>query len=400
MSGPDFSVPRERPEGSTLFLDGMRGVAALFVALHHGLLWLHPGYQTGVRWHPNDYNRLARIILILLYPFHFGHSAVLFFFVLSGFVVHLRYARKAVDHKFVAFTAAPSFLWRRARRLYPPLLFAVALTALVDHVGSTLGYTIYTHSTPYVLLNQTISVRHDAKSLAGNIAFLMESYVPVFGTDAPLWSLKYEWWFYVVYPLTWMTLRRSAWPATSVFIVAFMLSLLHMPAAFSLPQEIASAMIIWWSGALLAEGYVGRLQFDPATLAPFALLIVLGAALNAFKYNLPDVIWGLGFVGLIALGLNLRMSSWPIRILTSLKPLGDCSYTLYVIHAPLLILVSGYLMSRSSTGELPASVVPALAVPASIVPLAYALHFLLEKPFVGRAARDFTQHPLPSHSTI
>ena len=57
-------------------------------------------------------------------------------------------------------------------------------------------------------------------------------------------------------------------------------------------------------------------------------------------------------------------------MLEQLRPLGDCSYTLYVIHVPIVMFISGWLMSRSPTGALPTSFAWTL-LPAVIIPFAY-----------------------------
>src|ERR1700722_10771871 len=80
---------------STLFLDGLRGLAALYVAMHHAFWLLQEGYTAGYLAHPAAYSRAQKIVALASSSiFRLGHEAVLFFFVLSGFVIHLRYARR------------------------------------------------------------------------------------------------------------------------------------------------------------------------------------------------------------------------------------------------------------------------------------------------------------------
>src|ERR1700733_11516002 len=78
---------------STVFLDGLRGLAALYVVLGHARLLLWEGYSSGYALHPASYSKLQKLLVYAFSSVAFGHEAVLFFFVLSGLVIHLRYSR-------------------------------------------------------------------------------------------------------------------------------------------------------------------------------------------------------------------------------------------------------------------------------------------------------------------
>ena len=43
--------------------------------------------------------------------------------------------------------------------------------------------------------------RDGLETLLGNAAFLQEIVVPTYGSNAPLWSLSYEFWYYFLYPV-------------------------------------------------------------------------------------------------------------------------------------------------------------------------------------------------------
>ena len=70
-------------------------------------------------------------------------------------------------------------------------------------------------------------------------------------------------------------------------------------------------------------------------------------------------------------------------MLDRLKPLGDMSYSLYVTHLPILVLLSGWLMSRSPDSTLPAHFGWVAAGIALTLPIAYGSYRLVEKP-MGR----------------
>src|SRR5919205_40528 len=122
----------KRHAGSLLFLDGLRGLAALYVVAGHARWLLWEGYSEGFLAHPGQYTGLGKLLVYASALLRYGHEAVLFFFVLSGFVIHLRYSRQLRAGNGESRFDWRSYVWRRAKRLYPPLLFALILTAVFD----------------------------------------------------------------------------------------------------------------------------------------------------------------------------------------------------------------------------------------------------------------------------
>lgn len=366
------------------FLDGLRGLAALYVVAGHARWLLWEGYSEGFLTHPEQYSAAGKLLVYASALLRYGHEAVLFFFVLSGFVIHLRYSRQLQAGKGAARFDWRSYVWRRAKRLYPPLLFALILTAVFDLLGRSLGYPIYFQSTPYDLINRNVIADHNWLTGLGNLAFLMTSYVPVWGTNGPLWSLKFEWWFYMLYPAFWWVSKKSVLAATVLMTALWGASFYPPVWGVSLLREVFSLMLAWWFGALLADVYTRRLRCSFVALSTLSLLLA-GLPFVHFDPVVKDILWGAGFSGLMALCFVAAGRGWRVvKVLARLKPLGDMSYTLYVIHFPLLVLMSGYVASLSQRGHLPMHfgwVVPGIFL---CLLLAYLAHWLTEVPFVGR----------------
>jgi peptidoglycan/LPS O-acetylase OafA/YrhL len=317
--------------------------------------------------------------------FKYGHEAVLFFFVLSGFVIHLRYARRMAEQGMAAKFDWGAFVWRRARRLYPPLLAAIAMAFLLDSIGKANGFAIYHQATPYPVINESVISHLGGATLLGNLAFLMNTYVPVFGCNGPLWSLKFEWWFYMIYPLFWLLSRCSIGLATGLMAALFVASYFPADWPLQLLHDVFSMMLAWWLGALLADVFAGRIQWRwhwttlGAGLAGALALHIAGP--------LHDLGMGLIFSAVLAGGFLLQERSIRLIWLERLKPLGDMSYTLYVTHFPILVLASGWLMSRSPKGLLPQHFGWVFAGMGTALLIAYGLHFIVERPFLTPARR-------------
>ncbi|NPA43953.1 MAG: acyltransferase family protein, partial [Chlorobi bacterium] len=133
-------------QNSLVFLDGLRGLAALYVMIGHARWILHEGYSGFIENNEN-YSFLDKVLFYFLSAFRYGHEAVMFFFVLSGFVIHLRYSKQLANNKFNKFDFKDFFI-RRFRRIFPPLFIVLIITLLIDTLGQHLGYSIYFNNTP------------------------------------------------------------------------------------------------------------------------------------------------------------------------------------------------------------------------------------------------------------
>jgi peptidoglycan/LPS O-acetylase OafA/YrhL len=330
------------------FLDGLRGLAAIYVVIYHCRLLLYEGFNAPLQFAALPV--IAKVPAYVLLFFAFGRQAVLFFFVLSGFVIHLRYAEQLKrDGSNTTFDFKP-FWRRRIRRLLPPLAFALLLTTALDTFGRVQNYPIYFGNTQYPAINELVQ-DFDYNPATGALKVVFGSGLETWGSNQPLWSLRLEWWFYVAYPLFWLLSRRSLGLAAGVAAVMFVVSLFGGTWFFPLLQRFMGAFISWWLGALLAEAYVGRAPFKLRHLVPFVLLLlglipgVLAGWTSMLPISVHDFLWALAFMGMLAACFIFQEARGNLVILERFKPLGDFSYTLYVCHAPIVVLLSGWLLA-------------------------------------------------------
>jgi peptidoglycan/LPS O-acetylase OafA/YrhL len=372
---------RARAHQSKLaFLDGLRGLAAFYVMVGHARWLLWEGYSEGYRRHPDHYSLAGKVIVHAAVAFRWGHEAVIFFFVLSGFVIHLKYAKRVAAQGTAAVFDLGPYLYRRARRLYPPLIVALLVTLGLDLWGQHLQLATAHGTTLYDSINVNVGWNHRPITALRNLVFIMD---PVFGSDGPLWSLNYEWYFYLLYPLVFLISRRSPHRATLLLIVLSAVGFAPIwPRSWMWLRGVFQLMIVWWFGALLADRFAGRFRVRYATLSWLtpALLVVPFWRWDTF---VRDIIVGLGFTGLIAACFAALEKGRSLELLARLRPLGTMSYTLYVVHFPILVFMSGMLM-RSSGGRLPEHFGWVGAGIALCTALAYAAHFVVERPFTSR----------------
>lgn len=340
-------------------LDGLRGVAALVVVVHHCLLTsivLAATYRGGTTsgWGPSEV--LARTPLHLLWD---GTGMVLVFFVLSGFVLTLAFLKPPNP-------SWASFYVKRLPRLYLPvwgsLAFAAVLAVLVPRlVANDQSWWINAHAAP-----TTVTMVARDSTLAWTPSLL----------NSPLWSLQWEVAFSLLLPVYVFIAVRWKGLALLKICGALVLvgigsktghaSLLYMPvfvlgAVLAAERERLSRVVAhfkgwgWWAVGVVAvllmtgDWIVGPLRewISRPMRSAGALLIVL------LFLECPPV------------------TSWASR--RSLQWLGRISFSLYLIHEPLVVS-----LDRLLPGDNPWEVL-AIALPLSLL-VAAGFYRLVEAP--------------------
>jgi peptidoglycan/LPS O-acetylase OafA/YrhL len=161
-----------------VYVDALRGLAALTVLFHHTTT-LFPSVYARLAADPAGY-RAAMFISDRNY------EAVLLFFVLSGFTIRLSVGCAG----FITAADINVYLYRRFKRILPLFVVALALTALLGALGRHLDEPAFS-----------------LRTLVGNLLFLQTPaplrgvwFVP-YGENGPLWSLSFEMFYYLFFPV-------------------------------------------------------------------------------------------------------------------------------------------------------------------------------------------------------
>lgn len=289
-------------------LEALRGFAAIYVAIGHWVL--------SMSHIPSAVNML----------FRFGQEAVIVFFILSGFVIFLSY-EKSSDKSL------RSYFVKRARRIYFPFICALLISILfIDHQFNIRE-----------LIGNLLMLQDFGSAKPGNI-------VNTFSGNAPLWSLSYEWTFYLLFPFIYPVIKenKSRIHIVGIFSVVNLIIYLLFPNHLFL---VCAYFLIWWTGLELGEHFIGvREKFQHKTLLFYYLLIIgiLGASC-AYDYKethsiqlgiFPYLIlrhFGFAFLCFVC---TMYLTSITRRILSLLKPfslIAPISYAIYILHYPIWV---------------------------------------------------------------
>lgn len=350
------------------FADGLRALAALSVALLHATTFT--GYlgdaDRDVPWAW----RFAEI----------GNYGVPVFIVLSGFVLMLPVAR---TEDLTLRGGFFRFIGRRAKRILPPYYASLALFLLLITVIPVLGRESGTAWDSKIPVTPGGLVSH---------LLVVHNFSPqwIYQINGPAWSIATEWQIYFLMPLVLLPLWRRVGPW---WTVASTIPLTYAISRF-VPQ-LGSAHV-WFIGLfalgmlaayLSVRGTRFRAGWPALIVGTIAVVWLWTDPVGAEKYNeYSEVLSGLA-VALLLLWLGSAsvagQRTWLHRILEAkfLVWVGIWSYSLYLIHSPLLGLANLLLLPLGLPTWQLLLIMWFVALPASAA-VAYVFHLLVERRFV------------------
>jgi peptidoglycan/LPS O-acetylase OafA/YrhL len=350
-------------------LDSLRGIAAFLVVLTHCYFEIPESARKALPYLDFPLYSIAAA----------GRFCVMLFFVLSGFVLSLPYF--AGKHPGYG-----SYLIRRFCRLYLPYAFAVLSAALLF---------LFIHQDPWP---EHVLAAHLLMTGVGKDSTNL---------DSPIWTLIIEMRISIIFPiLVWVVSRFGWWGVCAGVVTALFCCELNMMLG-------ASGV----TAAHVGQTFTGAVLLTVRYVPLFLFGIITAGRLGEIKRVLHQVPQGVHIaICICAIIVHVTLSHWEVEdhccadafyglfasyLITSavtfasfaqtlsgrlLYWLGDISYSLYLIHMPVI-----YAVLNIAQGHLRHTQSIAVAVPAVLL-AGHLMHYLIERPsmMLGRGlARRF-----------
>ncbi len=386
LSNVPCEVVEQLPRLHLEFLDGLRGLSALCVVIFHA-------------WVTARFHGLPAPLENATLWMASGRSAVAVFIVLSGYCLMLPVVRSAEGSLRGGIAA---YLKRRARRILPPYYAALGFSLLALFCmpnlsnDATMSYHSVTPVTGEVFWSHALLIHNLLPEWVGKI-------------NNAHWSVALEWQIYFLFPAILLPLWRRGGLIALLGATAFLGVMPHFVHGFG--EWTAPWMLLLFamgmSGAVIGVAPTLRHWRDSA-LWPranlIAFLLYIGALLGEHRDGrdhsgiagvwYADVLAGIMCVSTIIVcaraaasaankaqcePLILRFLSWP-----PLVQLGVFSYSLYLIHSPILALIDYYSEPLHTRPDLLLALLLAIGVPLSLL-IARGFFHVFERPCLASA---------------
>ena len=372
-------------------IDALRGIAALGVVLYHAVI------QT-TNAVPNNLFRWP--VKLLQFVSSFGYIGVFLFFVISGFCIHLQWAKSRATQQPQSIQFG-SFWRRRIRRLYPPYLIAFALFMLM--AALTTGINV-THFFVYDVVMHLLMLHN------------LDPYT-CYSINGVFWTLAIEEQLYLAYFLLLFLRTRWGWGPTLLICALarpawFFFShaaWVTVGAGIPVPEAAASHWFTWALGAIAVEAAFGLIKLPKwcRNLWIGSAAILLASATSTIlpvtqKDTLPHDLawmlmhpaWGVGFFILVNRAVEAEQSwlarlrkpgvlaRFVVRVVAATAFVGVFSYSLYLTHE-LVIMQSWSFVIRGFPPILNALLI---VIPATVA-FAWLFYRFCEKPYMRKEVR-------------
>ncbi len=314
-------------------LDLSRWVAAFLVVAEHQRCLMFVDYKTG--------EGIGALSKVFYFMTHFGHSAVMVFFVMSGFLV----GGKVIDRLKQGAFSWQKYAVDRVSRLYAVYVLALLLGGALDYLGyrclNRFGLYDRTFSDHIAVANADFHAGLSKPVFFLNLLMCQTILVPVFGSNGPLWSLANEFWYYLAGPLLFLLYFARNLGARSICVIA--LAGLY----WFLPASILIYFLVWLLGALLYS--INDRPLFPASISLFLFLGCLSAVrLEWIKSGwVGDFLIAITFAMLINSGAG-KPGHMPGHVLS--RRAADFSYSVYLCHFPFLACILSAIYQGTGFG--------------------------------------------------
>ncbi len=250
----------------------------------------------------------------------------------------------ASSHNFKHFDINKYFK-ARLYRLYPPLLFSLIIMMVVYFFSVAFNISLSQGDEVYLAINK-FEVDLNILASAFFLHNILEGHLTTPTLNSPLWSLSHEFLFYICGAF--LALSYIKKNLTGLLLVLFIGIVIYL---YGQRLVLFGGFSVWLSGAILLVAHQNDL-FKTRYIRIFCLCLSVIFTICwyfAFSSDLihwalsAKYIWGLSFCSFLGFCLSLNSSTKEIIcsnvLVQKLARSSAYSYTLYVLHWPILLLI-------------------------------------------------------------
>ena len=327
----------------------IRGVAAFYVVVYHAKFILWSGGKEYLSHFPKSgWNILEYLKFGVEMLFSSGSQMVMIFFVLSGFFM----AMSMENNKVTGPKKLKIFYSTRFIRIYVPYISSIVVSVLVLFWVAKYTPDLYNLSSNREFNNRLIVAYHDItiQNFLKSLVFSKNN--EYIGFNYAYWSLLYEGIFYLIIPFIHRIQRQYFILSGSLFLLGiFVFSFYRVDnifLKFTLEYNFyfAIGQAIYYYRKTIRDKLKGG-KFKWILIAPSVILFFLFNVLTLLHYEIWADLFSSIAGGLILL-LFLNYNFKNTYFIKCIKNLGKISYSLYLIHIPVLIFT--YSIMHKITG--------------------------------------------------
>jgi peptidoglycan/LPS O-acetylase OafA/YrhL len=323
------------------FLNASRWWAAFFVAAHH--------VRHIVIADAADVSLGSAFVKIFYFITGLGTQAVMVFFVVSGYLV----GGTAIARFRTSGFDIGSYAASRTSRIYTVLVPALLVGGGLDWIGLHFfnGSELYTNGAHDARIAGFFSIAGnlDLPTFLGNLFMLENIVTPHLGTNSPLWSLVYEWWYYGMFgaAMVLATSRTVIWRSVAGILLVVM--------GVLLPHALVAWALIWTIGVGAAL-YGASSGWKPAPWMGYGALVIVLVIIRLTEHtavtaHADSLSYTFACAAAVALAYAFLLLAYhrpgaPLPMAATNEAFAKFSYTLYLVHFPMIVFCVCFLHDR------------------------------------------------------
>ena len=323
----------------------------------------------------------SAVVKLFYFLTSLGHESVMVFFVISGYLVGgltmIKFNKRGFD--------LLDFTIHRTSRIYTVLVPALVIGGALDWIGLSFfnQSQLYTAAAQYHTSSMDFSIQGNLNfpTLLANLANLETMISQRLGSNSPLWSLVFEWWYYALFAAV-MTLAVKKGPRTRVIAGAALVVML-----LALPHVLVIWGVMWLVGVAAAiygqtRGWKPPVWLALAALAAAVVVSRLGGHNDAATPGFGPAAFArdLGVsIAFASLLLSFHHGLRPIPFAQTQDRLAGFSYTLYLTHFPAMVFIVAALNALFGVGFVQPFGAASLGYMAGVIALVVGYAWLLSR---------------------